>query len=231
MPRAHFLTIETPFHAPHLYASEDVLEVLDKPILGLESYRLYIPLLSPVSGVLVQESSFEDLLSQAIDETLCQQIRWDKILPACVDLVSQDKKGQRWTVIPCASNAAMLLSSALNSNKSNCVSISNALSAGIESTQSAMPTGRFQDAKIAITGFSGRFPDAASNDEFWKLLRSGKDTRRTIPEDWFGLEAHSDASGATKNTSKVKYGYFVEEPVFRLNRNLFSDANLHIGDV
>ena len=209
------MPIETPFHAPHLYTSEDVSEVLHRPALGsLESYRLHIPILSPASGVLVQERSFEELLSQAVNDTLCQQIRWDKILPACADLLSQDKTNQGWTVVPCASNAATLLSSVLNSNKSKSLSVSNVLSASIESIQPAMHTGRFEDAKIAIVGFSGRFPDAASNDEFWELLRSGKDTHRTIPEDRFDWEAHFDASGATKNTSKVKYGCFVEEPVF-----------------
>lgn len=210
------MPIETPFHAPHLYGSEDVLEVLQKPVNGsLESYRLRIPILSPVSGVLVKQGSFEELLRQAIHDSLCQQIRWDKILPACVDLVSQDETDRGCTVLPCASNAATLLSSALSSIKSNCLSISNALSASVDNIQPAMPTGRFGDAKIAITGFSGRFPDAASNDGFWELLRSGKDTHRTIPEDRFDWEAHFDPSGATKNTSRVKYGCFVEEPVFK----------------
>lgn len=82
-----------------------------------------------------------------------------------------------------------------------------------------MPTGRFEDSKIAIVGFSGRFPDAASNDEFWELLRSGKDTHRTIPKDRFDWEAHFDPSGATKNTSKVKYGCFVNEPVTKSYEN------------
>lgn len=208
------MLIETPFHAPHLCGPEDAGEALDKLVNGsLEPYRLRIPILSPASGILAKECSFEELLRQAIHNTLCEQVRWDKILLACVDLISQDETYQGCTILPCASNAATLLSSALSSIKSKNLSISNALNTSVENIQPAMPTGRFEHSKIAIIGFSGRFPDAASNDEFWQLLRSGKDTHRTIPKDRFDWEAHFDRSGATKNTSKVKYGCFVDEPV------------------
>lgn len=213
-PRAYVLPIETPFHAPHLFGSEDTAEVLDRPVdRSLEPYRLQIPILSPATGILAKECSFKELLRQAIHNTFCEQIRWDKILLACGDLVSQDETYQTYTVLPCASNAAMLLSSALSSIKSKSLSVSNALNESVENIQAATPTGRLGDSKVAIIGFSGRFPDAASNDEFWELLRSGKDTHRTIPKDRFDWEAHFDPSGATKNTSKVKYGCFVNEPV------------------
>ncbi|OCK90224.1 polyketide synthase [Cenococcum geophilum 1.58] len=212
-PRAHFLPIETPYHAPHLYGSGDVGEALGKPVNeSLESYRLRIPILSPASGTLVKEGSFEAVLRQATHDTLCEQVRWDKVPPACADLISQDEICQGCTILPCASTAATLLSSTLSSIGRKSVSISNALNTSVENTQPAMPTGRFGDSKIAVIGFSGRFPDAASNDEFWELLRSGKDTHRTIPKDRFDWEAHFDPSGATKNTSRVKYGCFVNEP-------------------
>ena len=231
-PRAHFLPIETPFHAPHLYGSGDAGEVLRNPVNGsLERYRLRIPILSPASGLLVKECSFEDLLHQAIHDTLCEQVRWDKILLACADLISQDETYQGCTILPCSSTAATLLSSALSSINSNNLSISNALNTSVEKIQPAMPTGRFEDSKIAIIGFSGRFPNAASNDEFWELLRSGKDTHRTIPKDRFDWKAHFDPSGATKNTSKVKYGCFVDEPVNEPCRHLFFTADLDVGDV
>lgn len=226
------MPIETPFHAPHLCGSGDAGEVLDKLINGsLESYRLRIPILSPASGTLVKECSFEGLLRQAIHNTLCKQVRWDKILHACVDLILQDETYEGCTILPCASNGATLLSEALSSIKSKKLTISNALNANVENMPPEMPTGRFDDSKIAIIGFSGRFPDAASNDEFWELLRSGKDTHRTIPKDRFDWEAHFDPSGATKNTSKVKYGCFVDEPVIKSYGNLFLDAYLHVGNV
>ncbi|RMZ75372.1 hypothetical protein DV737_g5307, partial [Chaetothyriales sp. CBS 132003] len=74
------------------------------------------------------------------------------------------------------------------------------------------PTGKFEQSKIAIIGFSGRYPEANSNEEYWKLLRDGRDVHRHIPEDRFDWEAHFDATGKRRNTSKVQYGCFIREP-------------------
>ncbi|KAL2002415.1 hypothetical protein VTN02DRAFT_6839 [Thermoascus thermophilus] len=75
-----------------------------------------------------------------------------------------------------------------------------------------MPTGRFENSKIAIIGFSGRFPESASNEEFWELLHAGRDVHRTIPEDRFNWKTHFDPAGKKKNTSRVQYGCFIKEP-------------------
>ena len=226
--KAHYLPIETPFHASHLYGPEDTDEVLKASVNGsLESYKLRIPIISPASGAIVEECNFKDLLRQAIHTTLREQVRWDKILVACVDLVTQDETHQACVILPCASNSATLMSSTLSNIRSKDVSISNILHSSIANAQPSIPTGRFEDSKIAIVGFSGRFPDAASNDEFWQLLHSGKDTHRTIPRDRFDWEAHFDPSGAMKNSSKVKYGCFVNEPVMRF-RKIYPGSRVNI---
>lgn len=74
------------------------------------------------------------------------------------------------------------------------------------------PTGKFVDSKIAIVGFSGRFPSADSSEAFWDLLRAGRDVHREIPPDRFDWKSHYDATGKTKNTSRIKYGCFIDEP-------------------
>nr|ALP31880.1 polyketide synthase 20 [Diaporthe helianthi] len=74
------------------------------------------------------------------------------------------------------------------------------------------PSGRFVDSKIAIVGFSGRFPSADSNEAFWDLLRAGRDVHREIPPDRFNWKSHYDATGKAKNTSRVNYGCFIDEP-------------------
>lgn len=78
--------------------------------------------------------------------------------------------------------------------------------------QPPRPAGRFDQSKIAIVGYSGRFPDAASNEEFWDLLHAGKDVHRHIPEDRFNWKTHFDPTGKAKNTSRVQYGCFIKEP-------------------
>jgi hypothetical protein len=207
------LPIETPFHASHLYTVGDVDEGLHRNFSEtLRSYKLRIPIISPVSGALIQEGNFESLLRQATHDTLREQVRWDTIGTACQDLIRHDVY-EAWSVLPCASNAASFLLSSLSSIRTKNVSINDVLNTTVNKDQSEPLSGRFSESKIAVVGFSGRFPDAASNDELWKLLQSGKDTHRTIPKDRFDWEAHFDASGTTKNTSRVKYGCFVDEPV------------------
>lgn len=207
------MNIESPFHAHHLFSSDDVEIALSLPVPDhLQSYKLRIPIISSVSGQLITEGSFEELLRQAISDTLREQVRWDKIGPASVDLITQDSC-KSCTILPCASHATTFLSTSLSTISGKGISTGDALNNPLETPEPGLPTGQFSDSKIAIVGYSGRFPDAASNDEFWEILKAGKDTHRTIPEDRFDWEAHFDPSGETKNTSRVKYGCFINEPV------------------
>jgi naphtho-gamma-pyrone polyketide synthase len=210
------LPIQTPFHADHLFAFEEVDDDLDSPLSeDLQAYKLQIPIVSPVSGMLIRNGDFRSLLRQASHDTLRGQVRWDKIGSGCTDLISQETC-TGCAILPCATNAATLLSASLSSVHTTNIHISDVLNSSLASSQASSPNGRFSDSKIAVIGFSGRFPDAASNDELWALLMAGQDTHRTIPKDRFDWEAHFDASGAKKNTSRVKYGCFVDEPVSQL---------------
>tara|TARA_R110002003_G_scaffold234_3_gene16908 strand:- start:7443 stop:11216 length:3774 start_codon:yes stop_codon:yes gene_type:complete len=82
----------------------------------------------------------------------------------------------------------------------------------MERANTSPAPGKFQDSKIAIVGFSGRFPDAASNDELWEVLKAARNCYRTIPEDRYDWEAHYDAEGKKKNHTKVKFGCFINDP-------------------
>ena len=92
------------------------------------------------------------------------------------------------------------------------ISISNSFQSALADTSPIRPSGKFEQSKIAIIGYSGRFPESASNEEFWDLLHAGRDVHRTIPEDRFAWRTHFDATGKSKNTSRVQYGCFIKEP-------------------
>ena len=211
--KAHHFPIESPYHAPHLYGSDDVDEILgqlrDK---RLETYQPRIPILSPSSGSPIVAKDFRALLHRAVMDAMCEQVRWDRILQSCAEEMSQDTSFKSCTIWPLVSNAGALLSSTLSKTTKLSVCSNYSLNASVELPQPAMPTGKFEDSKIAIIGFSGRFPEAASTDEFWELLRAGRDVHRTIPEDRFDWKAHFDPTGKKKNTSRVKYGCFINEP-------------------
>lgn len=163
--------------------------------------------LSPSIGRLETAKDFETLLKAAVEDSLRGQVRWDHILHTIVEsFLSQNI--QRCIIVPICSNASQLLSGALN--RAN-------IEAPVEkvfSPPKISPTqhGHFADSKIAIIGYSGRFPDSASNEEFWELLKAGKDVHREVPEDRFNWKTHYDPTGKTKNTSRVKYGCWIKEP-------------------
>ncbi len=75
-----------------------------------------------------------------------------------------------------------------------------------------MPNGRNQQSKIAIIGFSGRFPDAANSEHFWDLLHQGLNVHREISADRFDVKTHYDPTGKKKNASQVSHECFIENP-------------------
>ncbi|KAL8727579.1 MAG: hypothetical protein Q9181_005663 [Wetmoreana brouardii] len=211
--KAYPTQIQTPYHAAHLNGLNDVDEVIgylrDE---RLKRYRPRIPLLSAAAGTLMEAEDFPGMLRQSVVQTLTEQVRWDKVCPALSSILAQKQSPKPCVIHPIASNAATLLCSALQRERQLTVAISNALNTPVESAQTSPAPGKFQDSKIAIVGFSGRYPEAASNDELWEVLKAARDCHRTIPEDRFDWEAHYDASGKKKNTSRVKFGCFINDP-------------------
>lgn len=115
-------------------------------------------------------------------------------------------------MVPVTCNAAALLTSAIQHESNLKVTILNTLNGKVDRGMTGPASGKFQDSKIAITGFSGRFPEAASNEELWEVLKAARDCHRTIPADRYDWEAHYDAEGKKKNHSRVKYGCFIKDP-------------------
>ncbi|CAI6237317.1 unnamed protein product [Periconia digitata] len=210
--KAHLIPIHSPYHAPHLYGQDEVEEVLGcLRNEDLRDYRQKIPILSMATGADTPAQDFQGLLRQAVRECLREQVRWDKVCNALKSRLSQYPSLRSCTVVPVTSNAASLLCTSLQQESQLSVAISHTLNTKVERGTTGPAPGKFQDSKIAIVGFSGRFPEAASNDELWKVLQAARDCHRTIPEDRYDWEAHFDADGK-KNHSRVKFGCFINEP-------------------
>nr|P9WET5.1 RecName: Full=Non-reducing polyketide synthase Preu4; Short=NR-PKS Preu4 [Preussia isomera]UNY67716.1 polyketide synthase Preu4 [Preussia isomera] len=211
--KAHPIQVQSPYHAAHLNGPDEVDDVLghlrDE---RLSEYRQHIPIWSIATGRDVPAHDFHGLLRRAIDETLCEQVRWDKLCPALKSHLAQRSSLKSCILFPVTSNAATLLSSALQHESRLDVTISNALNTRVERVNTSAAPGKFSDSKIAIVGFSGRYPEAASNDELWEVLKSARDCHRTIPEDRFDWAAHYDAAGKKKNHTRVKFGCFINDP-------------------
>ncbi|KAJ5714630.1 polyketide synthase [Penicillium malachiteum] len=65
---------------------------------------------------------------------------------------------------------------------------------------------------IAVIGISGRFPDANSVDELWRILADGVDCHRVIPNDRFDPSIYVSKDGKDKNKSATEFGNFMKDP-------------------
>jgi naphtho-gamma-pyrone polyketide synthase len=211
--RYHNLTIESPYHAPHLYGPEDINEIVggfhDEV---LHTYRPRMSIISASSGEPIAAKNFHDLLLHVVSDTLIEPIRWDGILSFVSEQFLPMESKRACTVYPISSGVAHLLISKLNKCTNLEITINDSMNTGVTASQNSRATGKFEQSKIAIVGYSGRFPESANSDEFWDLLRDGRDVHRTIPEDRFDWKAHFDPTGKQKNTSRVQYGCFIKEP-------------------
>lgn len=73
-------------------------------------------------------------------------------------------------------------------------------------------TGRLEHSKLAIIGYSGRYPDANNNEEFWQLLHEGRDVASITPSNRWDVKTHVDPTLKKKNTSGTPYGCWLKDP-------------------
>ncbi|RPB26895.1 conidial pigment polyketide synthase PksP/Alb1 [Terfezia boudieri ATCC MYA-4762] len=205
------VSVYAPYHASHIYTMTDVDNILSHCSNQiLESYIPRIPLLSNVTGQPILASNYATLLQNVLREILIEPIRWTTVLEGCA-AVLRTSEVLECTVLPIATNAYGLVS-ALSQHDKVKVKL-DPMIANVTQTPPTLPTpGRPEQSKIAIIGYSGRFPDAASAEEFWDLLYKGLDVHRDIPPDRFDLQTHFDPTGKKKNTSTIRHGCWIENP-------------------
>lgn len=207
---SHRLPIESPFHAAHLFGENDIDSVLELfPHAAFQANQPRIPIISGSTGELISAVDFIGLLRNAIRDVLQHVVLWEDVLTACCTTLSRGPS-RKCVIYPFYSSAASMLSSYLARETTLEVAVHNIIP--VPTQRSTANTGRFDQSKIAIVGYSGRFPEATSNEQLWELLSAGRDVHTTIPKDRFNWETHHDPTGKKRNTSKVKHGCFINEP-------------------
>jgi hypothetical protein len=89
-------------------------------------------------------------------------------------------------------------------------------------------SGNMQNAKIAIIGMAGRFPNAADHEAFWKLLEQGLDVHREVRYDPLSQsESFVDMSRFPRTASMLKPTLIQVERA-RTKRTLLMDVSLMI---
>lgn len=213
-PKSTPISVHAPYHAPHIFSAIDVEQVLHD-VGSVSDLPNKIPFISSSSsGNTLNESCFRDLLHHAIESILVLPLDLrDAAANIQKTLKSASSTGQ-CVMFPVSTNVCPSFKASFSPELSKRVAIVDKImesitaDAGFKSPSAVKPS----DAKIAIIGMSGRFPEAADVEEFWNLLYQGLDVHRRVPEDRYNAELYYDASGKRKNTSKVMHGCWINEP-------------------
>ncbi|THY13928.1 polyketide synthase [Aureobasidium pullulans] len=203
------ISIFAPYHASHLYTDDDVNDILAATLTGLECYQARIPIFSNTSSSLLESSNFGDLLRSIVTQILTSRMLLDQVVEGISNVLIGDKAASS-TLHPIGSHFAPSLAQALGHRGHANVEVSNPAVRLQQNPRVQTGTGT-NSSKIAIVGFSGRFPEADGLDQFWDLLKQGLDVHQPVPSDRFNT-SHYDPTGRRKNTSKVKHGCWIKEP-------------------
>ncbi|KAF4537425.1 putative polyketide synthase [Lasiodiplodia theobromae] len=203
------LRVHGPYHARHLYDVEDVDKILgavDKESMGQKSR---IPLFSASTSEVYTDSTLDSLLKIAVSEILITPLRLDKISKGLASHLTGASIA-RCDVLPVATLAAQALSTELKKAGIVDVRVDNSI---MNRSGSSEPIeGNMGQSKLAIIGYSGRYPGAQSNEAFWNLLHEGRDVASKAPKTRWDINTHVDATGKKKNTSATPFGCWLEDP-------------------
>ena len=173
-------------------------------------------MISPVTGKLMPASDFKSLLEASLKDILMIPLRWDcineefplilssanvsdiKLVPIATTtehavlqtLQSFSKTGTKGRTLPPSQS---------NNGKEIFSSIEIDYQDAEEKETRINTSGKPELSKIAIVGFSGRFPDAEDPEQFWDVLRGGIDTAKVVPPKRWNVDTHVDMTGR-KNT-------------------------------
>ncbi|KAL1963683.1 hypothetical protein VTN77DRAFT_7887 [Rasamsonia byssochlamydoides] len=213
--RNHRIPIYAPYHARHLYSETDILRIIDSYDSLQQTYHTHAwseqqqpQLISPVTGSSYIVTSRRDVLKQALREVLLEPIHWTKLVGGCISRATASGCSN-WTVRPFGPihSAGKNLVASLRAEAHVQVLLDDSCS-NRDPPQSAIPA----KVPIAIVGMAGRFPEADSHDELWKLLVDGVDCHKVIPTDRFNPNIYVSTDLDSKNKSGTPYGNFMKNP-------------------
>ncbi|KAH8434285.1 type I polyketide synthase [Aspergillus melleus] len=202
------VAIYAPYHASHLYTEADVLKPIEssasiQTVYNTETWSKDQPaILSTSSGSIIPLKSRQGLLSAVLSDVLVHPIEWSSIINGAISSVLSLGRTKWETQCFGPLHSQKLLVAAISSGAGVEVTLADT------SIQAQKGHGRnTANTPIAIVGMAGRFPDADSVEELWKLLSDGIDCHKVIPSDRFDPTTHiSQDKGASV------YGNFMKNP-------------------
>lgn len=173
------IPIRGPYHARHLYTASDVDKIIDSEVTrDLDQYSLVHRLVGSTSAT--EASSTVELFQQAVMEILTFPVQWDRLVKVTVSNVrTSPVSGIRVLAMgPTALSNSLV--SALKVGGGIQISLEDGVSWFAQNRIPKTVSGDLRNAKIAIVGMAGRFPNAADHEAYWKLLEQGLDVHREV---------------------------------------------------
>ncbi|KAE8150929.1 hypothetical protein BDV25DRAFT_139362 [Aspergillus avenaceus] len=205
------IPIHAPYHASHLYRQKDIDYVLKGTFnTNFASHPCHFKVLSTIDGHVINVDSFGALLEHALNGILLQPLRLDRILASLAGTLASCATV---TILPVATLAAQSFSTALRKCGIPDATVDPSMNSSVAIRDDLTSnSGHLAHSKLAIIGYSGRFPDAANNEEFWQLLHEGRDVASITPIKRWDVRTHVDPTLKRKNTSGTPYGCWLKDP-------------------
>ena len=211
------LPIAAPYHAGHLYCDEDVDNVFSgllNSAAEIDFPTSQIPVISSTTGEILLPAPFPEALRKAVKECLQTPIHWDFVARGVFSHVRSSLRNVDFAVRHVAMTPDSLESSTRKLLGQPDLEI---MHHSVETPRSCIPLSPYQapvtKAKIAITGMSGRFPQAQSMEALWQVLVQGVDTHELVPSTRWEARTHVSnlTSSMSKNVSSTGFGCWLHD--------------------
>jgi naphtho-gamma-pyrone polyketide synthase len=163
------LGINAAFHAEHL-SLPDVTAILGTSACLDEPLRPNCKIMSTSSGAVLQATTLRDALQTAAIDILRLPLRLDLVLNS-LKAEAKDHQVHISSFGPCGFTKSV--QQALTKDGVDVSVDEEVLPEGLPSTPSS-------DELIAVVGMAGRFPEGDTLDEFWDVIRSGRDVHKRV---------------------------------------------------
>lgn len=204
------IPIFAPYHSATLFNPADSASILGNLLADEKKTTSNIPFISSTSGRPFEGTSVRSRFEYALAQILLETLRWQSFVNGMIAALP-DHEGPdafKFHVQSFGSTAGPRLAEAIEAATSL-----TRYQPDPSSNPSLKPTENIDSSKIAIIGYSGRYPHAECNEEFWDLLIKGLDVHEVVPASHWDARTHVAEPGkGKKNTSATPYGCWLQNP-------------------
>ena len=215
---ANNLPVFAPFHSSHIFSDNDVERIVQSFSPTLVNVTSKLRVLSHLDGKFTPPQTLQSLLMIAVKAVLRENVASDDFLPYIKDTM-QSQVAQTCTIISIGTSSGLKLAGMIQDSDISTDEVSYMDSGTIVKCVSGSQ--HASQPKIAIIGFSGRFPEAENIQSFWDILHGGVDTHSEIPKSRWDVGTHVDSTLKRKNTSGTPWGCWLKNPGL-FDRTFFS---------